>query len=233
MNADFPGAMKYFTGYVAILIGAGVTILVQSSSIFTSSITPLVGVGVISLDRMYPLTLGSNIGTTATGVLAALSQSSDTLENSMQIALCHLFFNISGIVLFYPIPFLRIPISLAKFLGNQTAKYRWFAIFYLIIMFFILPISLFGLSLAGWYVLVSVMTPIVLLIILIGVIKVLQKHAPQKLPKILKNWKFLPVCLRSLEPMDRTLKKAFTCCKCVHHGDHKPDPHSIKNGLPL
>ena len=38
------------------------TILVQSSSVFTSSITPLVGLGVISIDRMYPLTLGSNIG---------------------------------------------------------------------------------------------------------------------------------------------------------------------------
>ena len=38
------------------------TILVQSSSVFTSALTPLVGLGVISIDRMYPLTLGSNIG---------------------------------------------------------------------------------------------------------------------------------------------------------------------------
>ena len=38
------------------------TILVQSSSVFTSAITPLVGLGVISLERMFPLTLGSNIG---------------------------------------------------------------------------------------------------------------------------------------------------------------------------
>ena len=48
--------------YVFIMVGTGMTILVQSSSVFTSAITPLVGMGVISLDRMYPLTLGSNIG---------------------------------------------------------------------------------------------------------------------------------------------------------------------------
>ena len=69
VNADFPGYCGYFTGYLAILLGAGMTILVQSSSIFTSTLTPLVGMGVITLDRMYPLTLGSNIGTTFTGTV--------------------------------------------------------------------------------------------------------------------------------------------------------------------
>lgn len=48
--------------YVFIVLGTGMTILVQSSSVFTSALTPLVGLGVISIDRMYPLTLGSNIG---------------------------------------------------------------------------------------------------------------------------------------------------------------------------
>ena len=48
--------------YLFIVVGTGMTILVQSSSVFTSAITPLVGLGVISIDRMYPLTLGSNIG---------------------------------------------------------------------------------------------------------------------------------------------------------------------------
>ena len=45
-----------------ILIGAIVTFLVQSSSVFTATITPLVGSGVLTLERAYPLTLGSNIG---------------------------------------------------------------------------------------------------------------------------------------------------------------------------
>ena len=45
-----------------ICLGALVTFLVQSSSVFTATITPLVGAGVLTLDRAYPLTLGSNIG---------------------------------------------------------------------------------------------------------------------------------------------------------------------------
>lgn len=231
MNADFPGVMKYFTGYVAILIGAGVTILVQSSSIFTSSITPLVGIGVISIDRMYPLTLGSNIGTTATGVLAALSQSSDKLEDSMQIALCHLFFNIVGILIFYPIPFMRFPIGFAKFLGNETAKYRWFALMYLIVMFFIVPLCIFGLSLVGWRALTGVMVPIVFLLCVIGLINFCQRTAALRkhLPMKLRDWKFLPLPLRSLKPLDNIFKNVFSCCKCIHHGDHHKDHHKETN----
>lgn len=64
INNDFPGVFRHLTGYAAILVGAGLTIIMQSSSVFTSALTPLVGVGVITLERMYPLTLGSNLGTT-------------------------------------------------------------------------------------------------------------------------------------------------------------------------
>ena len=45
-----------------IVFGALVTFLVQSSSVFTATVTPLVGAGVLTLERAYPLTLGSNIG---------------------------------------------------------------------------------------------------------------------------------------------------------------------------
>ena len=73
------------------------TIVVQSSSIFTSTLTPLVGMGIITLDRVYPFTLGSNIGTTITGIMAALTATgAKELKNSLQIALCHTFFNIFG-----------------------------------------------------------------------------------------------------------------------------------------
>lgn len=68
-----------FIGYLAILIGCIMTILVQSSSIFTSALTPLAGIGVISLERIYPLTLGSNIGTTTTGMAQGVeSQAGET-----------------------------------------------------------------------------------------------------------------------------------------------------------
>ena len=54
--------LGWLTGYLATVVGAGLTVLVQSSSVFTSTLTPLAGTGLVTLDRVYPLTLGSNIG---------------------------------------------------------------------------------------------------------------------------------------------------------------------------
>jgi len=58
-----------------MVIGAGITIFVQSSSITTSVLTPLAGLDIIQLEVMFPITLGANIGTTVTGILAALVSS--------------------------------------------------------------------------------------------------------------------------------------------------------------
>ncbi|XP_072244840.1 sodium-dependent phosphate transport protein 2B-like [Leuresthes tenuis] len=222
LNTDFPFPFTWVTGYIAILVGAGMTFIVQSSSVFTSAITPLVGIGVISLERAYPLTLGSNIGTTTTSILAAMASPGETLANSLQIALCHFFFNIMGILLWYPIPFTRLPIRLARALGNQTAKYRWFAALYLILCFLVLPLSVFGLSLAGWEVLVGVGVPIVALVIFVIVINVMQSRCPRFLPKVLRNWHFLPRPLRSMAPWDTVVTSTFgfcgrhccCCCRC-------------------
>lgn len=40
---DFPFPFAWLTGYLAILVGAGMTFIVQSSSVFTSAMTPLIG----------------------------------------------------------------------------------------------------------------------------------------------------------------------------------------------
>ena len=150
VNTDFPHPFGFITGYLAIIVGAILTFLVQSSSIFTSAVTPLVGLGVISIDRMYPLTLGSNIGTTTTAMLAAFAAGSDKIVYTLQVALAHLFFNLSGILIWYPVPVMRkLPIKMAKSLGNTTAKYRWFAVTYIFFMFFIFPGIIFGLSIPG------------------------------------------------------------------------------------
>lgn len=136
--------------------------------------------------------------------------------------MCHFFFNIFGIILWYPIPFTRVPIRLAKGLGNYTAKYRWFAIVYLILCFLVIPLTVLGLSIAGWQVLVGVGVPVVVFILGIVVINVLQSHRPQFLPKVLRSWDFLPRPLRSLAPWDGLVTSAFhfcgtrccCCCKC-------------------
>lgn len=41
--ADLPSPFGWATGYFAMLIGAGMTFVLQSSSVFTSAITPLIG----------------------------------------------------------------------------------------------------------------------------------------------------------------------------------------------
>ncbi|XP_069487954.1 sodium-dependent phosphate transport protein 2B-like [Ambystoma mexicanum] len=233
LNTDFPFPFSWVTGYLAILVGAGMTFIVQSSSVFTSAITPLVGIGVISIERAYPLTLGSNIGTTTTAILAALASPSETLVNSLQIALCHFFFNISGILLWYPIPFTRIPIRLAKGLGDKTANYRWFAVVYLILCFLVLPLAVFGLSVAGWQVLVGVGVPIVVVIVAAIVINVMQKKWPKVLPEFLKTWDFLPKWMHSLQPWDKIFSgmKIFCgryCCCCCKCCKRKEDEEMVK-----
>ena len=209
VNADFPGCCGYFTGYLAILIGTGLTILVQSSSIFTSTLTPLIGVGVITLERAFPLTLGSNIGTTVTSVLAALASTSHFSE-ALQVSFCHFLFNVLGILIWYPIPKIRqFPLMCAKQLGRTTAKYRWFAFAYILTIFFILPAIIFGLSVAG-DVYVIIFTCIILLVfILVGSLKLMQRYFPNVLPAKMRNFKFLPIWLRSLKPYDDLLFKGF------------------------
>ena len=233
INSDFPGPLRHLTGYVAILVGAGMTILVQSSSVFTSTLTPLVGAGIVTIDRVYPLTLGSNIGTTATSILAALASSSSSIRNTLQIAFCHLFFNISGILALYPIPFMRkIPINLAKNLGDITAKYRWFAILYLIGMFLIIPMIVFGLSIPGWQVLLGVGGPILLFFIVIIVINISQKKCPGCLPNRLKSWSWLPLCCRSLKPIDDVIQSTCGRCTCrsCSQSPETPGEDMRKNG---
>ena len=109
----------------------------------------MVGLGMVSLERVLPMVLGSNIGTTFTGILAAMSLSSN-LKIGLQIALCHTIFNVSAILVWYPLPPLRQgPIRMAQLLGDTSADYRWFAVFYMILVFILVPILIFSLSVAG------------------------------------------------------------------------------------
>ncbi|OWF37943.1 Sodium-dependent phosphate transport protein 2A [Mizuhopecten yessoensis] len=220
INANFPGKLSFLTGYVAILVGTGMTMVIQSSSVFTSILTPLVGVGVVSLDRMFPLTVGANIGTTLTTIMASLSLPADQIPHSLQVGLCHLFFNVSGTILFYPIPFMRkAPIGLAKMLGNVTSRYRWFSFFYIAIAFFLVPGTVLGLSLAGTTVLLAVGIPLLTAIIIIILINVLQQKTNNCLPTILRNWDFLPEPLHSLDPLDRVIARVTGMCKCCSRRD--------------
>jgi len=215
INADFPGYAAPLTGYATIIVGAIVTTLVQSSSVVVSALTPLVGLGLVTVERVFPMLLGSNIGTTSTAILASFAASGDTVTASFQIALCHLFFNLTGILIWYPIPFMRqVPIKAAKFLGATTSVYRWFAALYLILMFFFLPLIIFGLSVISYKLLVAVGSIVLLFCLTLIIINLLQKKRPEWLPQWLRSWMFLPEPLRSLAPMDRMLQKCICdCCR--------------------
>ena len=131
-------------GYLSMIIGCGITMAVQSSSVTTSVLTPIVGVGIITVDQMYPLTLGANIGTTITSLLAALVAETST---AMQVALAHLLFNVIGILIWYPIPFMRaVPLKMCKILGKATRWWKGFPFLYIFIVFVALPLLLLGIS---------------------------------------------------------------------------------------
>ena len=213
---NFVIPMGWLSGYLAMVVGLFVTIAVQSSSITTSALTPLVGVGVITVDRMYPTVLGANIGTCITGVLAALAADSSKLYLTLQVAYSHLLFNISGIVLWYVIwPLRAVPINAAKFLGNTTAKYRWFAVAYLISCFFFIPAIIMGISLGSSAAAAAVVIVFVVICLFIALISMAQTRKPELLPAKFRTWEFLPVWMRSLEPLDRVVCGPLNnaCCK--------------------
>ncbi|XP_026135711.1 sodium-dependent phosphate transport protein 2A-like [Carassius auratus] len=234
INTDFPYPLGWLSGYLAMLMGAGMTFIIQSSSVFTSAMTPLIGIGVISLNRAYPLTLGSNIGTTTTAILAALASPREKLPAACQIALCHFYFNIFGILLWYPVPFTRLPIRMASALGERTAKYRWFAVLYLLVCFLLLPCLVFGISLAGWQAMVGMGAPFAALTIFVLLVNLMQSHSPTHLPKTLRSWDFLPQWMHSLKPLDKLITKTTAlCCSPARLNDPDvvvvtPDTTNIK-----
>ena len=122
---------------LGMLLGVIVTVSVQSSSITTSLLVPLIGAGLVPLESALTVTLGANVGTTVTALLASLTGN----PAAVTVALVHLLFNLSGILLIYPIPtFRRIPIRLARTLALATSKNRWVALYYMLGVFFIMPL---------------------------------------------------------------------------------------------
>jgi sodium-dependent phosphate cotransporter len=131
---------KFFQRYVfrtpalGFLLGVVLTVLVQSSSITSSMIVPLMGAGVITIHQAFPYMLGANVGTTITAFLASFVTGS---EDAVSVAFAHLLFNTYGILIFWPLK--AIPIGIAEKLGEWTTKSKIIPIIYIVIVFFIVP----------------------------------------------------------------------------------------------
>lgn len=123
------------TAFISLLAGMFITFIVQSSSITTSLLVPLAGAGILTLYQIFPFTLGANVGTTLTAFLAALVTSNIF---AVETALAHTMFNISGIVIIWPLR--RIPIFLAEKMAFYTTRSKFVPVLYVLITFFLLPL---------------------------------------------------------------------------------------------
>ena len=130
-----------------IAAGTGITVLVQSSSTTTSLIVPLAGAGVFRLTQVYPFTLGANIGTTVTALLAATAVSGAEALPALQIALVHLIYNLFGVVVIYSIPWLsRLPLLGAERLAAIASERKPLAFAYVVSVFFLIPAMFLGIT---------------------------------------------------------------------------------------
>ena len=124
----------------ALFFGVFITIMVQSSSITTSLVIPLAGAGILQLKQIFPYTLGTNIGTTITALLASLVSGTHA---PLAVAFGHLAFNIFGITLIWPIEKVRnIPIRMAEWFSVLAVQNRIIPIVYILVIFFLIPLSL-------------------------------------------------------------------------------------------
>jgi solute carrier family 34 (sodium-dependent phosphate cotransporter) len=137
------GAEKLFHRYVfrnawlGILFGLLITGLVQSSSVTTSIVIPLAGAGIINIRQVFPYTLGANVGTTVTALLAAASSGNAT---ALTVAIAHFLFNIFGIVALYP--FRKIPILLAEKFAVLATRSKFVPIIFILSLYIGIPVLL-------------------------------------------------------------------------------------------
>ncbi len=130
----------------AMACGLVLTVLVQSSSVTTSVVVPLVAAGILTVRQIFPYTLGANVGTTVTALLAALALAGTGTEDALAgltVAFTHVLFNVFDILIIYGIkPMREVPIRMAEFMGKLAGINRLYALLYLVGVFFLLPLLL-------------------------------------------------------------------------------------------
>ena len=127
-------------GYIGLFVGVVVTMIIQSSGITTSLLVPLVAAGVLSIRTIYPIVIGAKVGTTITAILAATAfLDSPTGRLGLALAFAHSLFNVTGVVLFYPIPQMRFPVFLTRRLSLILTRKRLYVIAWIAMLYFILP----------------------------------------------------------------------------------------------
>jgi len=124
-------------GTIGIFVGIAVTVAVQSSTITTSILVPLVAAGILTLRNAYPITVGANIGTTITALIASLAV---LRPEGLTIALVHLGFNLTATLAIFVIPVIRmVPVRLAEGIAEIAVRRRSVVFIYGAALFLVLP----------------------------------------------------------------------------------------------
>jgi len=123
------------TEFRAFTVGLFLTASVQSSSITVSLMVPMASAGILTLSQIFPYVLGANLGTTITAILAALITGS---EAAIAVAFSHLLFNISGMIIWWPLKV--IPITISQKFAEFSTKSKLIPVGFVLIIFFILPL---------------------------------------------------------------------------------------------
>jgi solute carrier family 34 (sodium-dependent phosphate cotransporter) len=136
--------------YVAMAAGTGVTVVTQSSTVTNSILVPFAGVGALTPKQVYPVTLGANLGTTLTGLLAAFAVNGPYAKVGLQAAFVHLVYNVLAIIVIFVIPVLRpVPLWCAETLARVAVERKWVVALYLIAVFIVLPALVIILAAVG------------------------------------------------------------------------------------
>ncbi len=91
--------------FLGVLVGFGLTTLIQSSSASIGLLQALASSGLISLDIAFPILFGDNIGTTTTALISSVGAN----KTAKRAAIIHFLFNLIGTIIFILI--LRAPIE--------------------------------------------------------------------------------------------------------------------------
>ncbi|MEB2783464.1 Na/Pi symporter [Algoriphagus persicinus] len=125
--------------YMSFIYGVFFTAAVQSSTVTTSLVVPLVANKRVSVKKSFPFIIGANIGTTITAAIAAIYKT----EAAIALAIVHFLFNFIGALIFLPFPTLRnIPVSLALYMGSKSVKSKFLGFAYILLTFFVIPFLL-------------------------------------------------------------------------------------------
>jgi sodium-dependent phosphate cotransporter len=124
---------------LAFFYGLFFTAAVQSSTVTTSLVVPLVASKKVTLSKAFPFIIGANIGTTITAVIASIYKP----EAAIALALVHVLFNSFGALIFLPFSGIRkIPVWISNYMGKMSVKYRVVGFAYILLTFFIIPFLL-------------------------------------------------------------------------------------------